>query len=291
MEDLSRVRKELEHLKKEILASKHIKEVLDSRIQDLHKEEVRYLDEIPSLKREWQKHNIILRELREKCKDVDQSWSSAKEELKILRKSIDSEQLKLSDLIKKNELALTILDKKEEELKVDASKLRDREDSVRSREIKCDSRELACIDREEIVFKGEVELNIIREDINKLYKKLESDIEIHKSRMLNHEKREAVLLENKKYHVSQEEILKQKMQQAEKIIKDNAILKNQLMLQAEKLSKEIRLANEKQTSLDRNISDLTNQSNALKIKELKVKKMAHDAGLIKELKELEESIK
>ena len=59
----------------------------------------------------------------------------------------------------------------------------------------------------------------------------------------------------------------------------------------ESLDAEIKIANSKQESLDKAINDLKNEEKRIKILELKVIKLAKDANIDKELKDLMESVK
>lgn len=289
--DSYKLREEHSKLVKDVDQLKHVKEVMDKRVKELHVQEMKYLDEIPELRKTWEKQKYLIDIYESKYKDAYKALEDINVKYQNLKKLAVIENEKLGNLIESNSKESFLLNKQKEDIKDQSNELRIREEALRVRERECDARELVCIDREEAVFKSEVKLKKLQEFVNISNKELEANVEIHKIKVSKHDKKEADFIENKKYHSFQEEELKQKLQQIDKIIKENSALKSQLLLQADKLSKELQIAKDKQVSLDRNIADLDNQSNVLKIKELRIKKLAHDNGLIKELRELEASVK
>lgn len=289
--DSYRLKEEQAILIKEVNDLKTKKDLMEKRINDLHAEEIRYLDEIPTFRKQFEEHKNILSVASSKTVIARKELTDVNDELRKVRSLIIEEKKSLENINNEHINAIEEIRKE----KIILSKLnydiKNRESKVQERERTCDSIELSHIDKNEELFKRQVKLNREIDDMNINKKELDKDIESHIKSKIVLDETVNRLTQAKKFHEEDKQVLKDKLEKADRLVKENSEIKAQLLLQAEKLNKEIELCKSKQSSLDKNIADLVNQENTLKVKDLKIRKMAHDAGIQKELKELEESIK
>lgn len=278
-------------LEKTINDLKNIKESLDSRIKNLHAQEIAYLEEIPRLK-------IAVDNEKLRTGKVFENSLNASKELEIIKDRIKELKSVLNKL--NNETALLQLEYTDVSRKIVETNIqienkrrdiKNREIYVQEKERKCDAIEIVLNKKESDLDQREFEINKKDRLILEKSSVLDKNISTHEV-VLELHRNDLETLRSRKLNQSQvEDSLNIKNEKLEKLIKDNSDIKAALLLQADKLSKEIKACEQKQGSLDRNILDLTNQENLLKIKELKIIKMAREAGIEKELKSLEESIK
>ena len=116
-------------------------------------------------------------------------------------------------------------------------------------------------------------------------------IDDHNVNVEEHGKKVDNLIEQKQYLREDQQFLKERMDSVNRMIKDNADIKTGLLKQSEKMEAEIKKTQSKQDALDKAIADLKNEEKRIKILELRVIKMAKDANIEKELKDLMESLK
>lgn len=289
-EDPLNLREELAQLKKDIFSSRHIKEVLDQRIKELSEEEMRYLNEIPSYKHQAKNEAV-------KAGDTVRLTEATRSELNKVNLELSSIQLevaKQSEIIRNRVNVAREIEKKceDREYSVDyrEHQCANRELTVQLREKQCDEKELALIARDEAVFKDEFAASKNKREVQEANERLNDNLKSYSNNLEVHARNLAVLDQRKKFMSEDEQILKIKLEKAERLVRESVEIKAQELLQADKLSKELLACKHKQDSLDRNIADLKNQENVLKIKELKIKKLAHEAGLEKELRDLEASM-
>lgn len=290
-EDALRLREELAQLKKDIENSKHIKEVMDQRIQDLHAEEIKYLEEIPSYKKRAEDakqtymkldaQNLPLKqELQKMVNELAKVRGLVVEEEKALRETREAGHSIEKDItIKKTDIL-----KREEFLKI-------RESSVQEREKEQSSKDSFHKKIENDLDKKEVEINNKQQALNQDHKDLNYMLELHNSNLSTHAENVCSLAEQRSFLEEDKLVIKDKLTKASNLVSEHIELKQQLLLQADKASKAIQAAEDKQKMLYKALDELQHQENSIKIKDLKIRKMAHDAGLQKELKELEESLK
>ncbi len=291
MEDSLRLREELAQLKKDILTSKKIKEDLDIHIKGLHSEELRYLGEIPQYKKQSEDAKNRKVELENKIIPIRKEFDLVLQEL-----------TKVKDLVVKEEKALIQTREYghnvEKECAIKKVDLAKREEFLKVREEAVHGHEKDCVSRE--MFYKKVEFDLDNKEINikskecaldKAHQELLSAKNSHSKNLENHTERVNSLSEQRKFLEEDKQLVKDKLGKVDKLVKDHCELKAQLLLQADKASKSIKSAEDKQIMLDKALNELQHQENTLRIKELKIRKMAHEAGLQKELKELEESLK
>lgn len=282
---------ELDKLKKDILSARHIKEVLDGHIKDLSSEELRYIEEIPVYKQQANNEFLAAQEASKQAEVLRQEVSKWGNELsKIKELVLDQEMILSASKIAQENIEKECAFKKSNILQIE-NNVKSRELAVQDRERKCSEKELSLILRDENIFRDESEVNKKLKEIELKNKALEEKLETHKNNVDLHNKKVDALIESKELHMQDEVILDDKLAKVSILIKQNVELKQSLLLQADKLSKEISITQNKQLFLDKSLSDLKNQENALKIKELKLTKMAHDKGLEQELKDLQEQLK
>lgn len=285
------LRQEQSELMKSVLELQHKLEIGETRIKELHCEEMRYLEEIPIYKK--QSEDAILKANNDSKQAVivsDKLSKFYKELDQVKDLIVDQEMLwsNLKDTQKKIIEETRIIN---EQVKIRQQDLDKREESVLNRENLCDSRDIEHKTKYSELDSRELEMLQKEKEHTSNVDKLNSDINVHNNNIETYEEKIILFNEHKVFLEKDKEVLKNKLQKADILINSQVELKASLLLQAEKLSKEVSLTQSKQISLDKALLDLVNQENALKIKELKIKKMAHDAGLEKELKELEESLK
>lgn len=285
------LRQEQSELLKSVSDLKHKLEIGEARIKELHSEEMRYLEEIPVYKKQAQESKIQASEASGKVAPLQKILEDAQKELIKVQGLTARENQSLLEI---KETEKNIIEENKiinEQIKQRHSELKQREFSIADREKCCDLREVGYKDIQFGLDNREVEISKKEQDLNKSHEKLEDKLETHKNNVELHNAKVDSLIEAKESHLQDEQILANKQARVEKLIKDNTELKAALLLQSDKLSKEITITQGKQVSLDRSLADLVNQENTLKIKELKIQKLAHDKGLEKELKELQESLK
>lgn len=285
------LRQEQSELLKSVADLKHKLDVGEARMKEMHVEEMRYLEEIPVYKKQAQEAKLQAQEAQEKVIPLRKDLDSANAELIKARGLTIREEIALKEL---KETQSKIIDETKtinEQVKQRHEKLKERESMVENREKLCDSRDIEHKNKESKLDNREFELLKNEETHKNNEKKLIEDISVHDLNVTLHRNKVNTFIESKELHLIDEQNLSIKSQRVERLIKENTELKSQLLLQADKMSQATKLAENKQVSLDKALADLINQENSLKIKELKIKKMAHDAGLQKELKDLEASLK
>lgn len=280
------LRQEQSELLKSVNELKHQLEIGEDRMKELHSEEMRYLEEIPVYKKQAEESKNSHGMIEGKTVSLRIELDKVSKELERLKLLVIQEEKSLSDLKNTEKKIIEETKIMNDQIKQRHEKLKERESvsagaindieiitgSLNNKESELDKREFAISQRES---KHKEDSDI-----------LDSHIEVHEINVNSHNDRIRTFEEQKRFYIEDEQLLKDKLGKADKLIKDQIELKASLLLQTEKLKKEIELTQAKQVSLDKNIADLVNQENALKIKELKLNKMAHDNGLIKELAEL-----
>ncbi len=285
------LKQEQNELLKSVSELKKKVETYEIRIKELHAEEVRYLSEIPNYKKQAEESKIKAGESAGKVTPLQEMLENAKKELIRVEGLTIRETQALAEL---KEIEKKIIEENKiinEQIKQRHEKLKERELVIDDREKKAEAKEIHNNRFESELDNRQVDLSQREKEIDLGYQELNSRLEIHDNNLSVHAESVRSLAERKKFHAEDEQLLKDKLAKADKFVKDQIELKVNLLLQSENLKKEIELTKAKQVSLDKNIADLVNQENVLKIKELKIKKIAHDAGIEKELKELEASLK
>lgn len=290
-EDSLVLREKLVQLKKDILSSKHIKETMDNRIKELSQEEIRYIEEIPVYKRQAEEERIKLKEESKQTLIVSDKLNNLSVELQKIKYSIIKETSILGEL--KNTQQTIIKETSEINLQIKSrhAELKDKEKLHEYNINKVNTLERINDEKNSELNKRELDISNKEKELDEGYEALGHALELHSNNISIHAQNVRSLQENRKFHIEDEQTLRDKLGKADKLVKDQIDIKVNLTMQVSNLEKEIEICKQKQTSLDRHLADLVNQENILKIKELKIIKMAHDAGLRKELKELEESIK
>ncbi len=285
------LREEFNTLQKEVTQLRHVKEVMDARLKEMHIEEIKYLEEIPIYKKRSDdaKNNYL--KLEAQSVPLKKELEGIINELKKVRSLVIEEEKALDDIRNKihdinNECSIKKLElsKIEKDLKL-------RQELVTVREADCNSRDAFHRKLEFDLDKRDVEISKKELALEHSHNDLHTERISHESNVRTYDENVRSLTEQRKFLEEDKQLIKDKLAKADKLIKDHCDLKAQLLLQADKMSKAVRTAEDKQIMLDKALTELTNQENTLKIKDLKIRKMAHDAGLQKELKELEASIR
>jgi hypothetical protein len=285
------LRQEISALTKDWQELSHKLEAGDKRIKELHDEEMRYLNEIPLYKKQADDYKLQAMDAVSKATAIKADTEKLRKDLEVLRGLSAVESKSLMELKETQKKIIEETKQINEQIKSRHEQLKQREIFVVDKEKNLELREIGIANRESEQTKNEVELNNIRNKYNTDNENLRANIQDHINNIAKHNEKVDIFLQTKELHLSDEKLLEGKSQKLEKMIKENADLKASLLLQSEKLSQEIKLTQNKQSSLDRSLADLVNQENALKIKELRVTKLIRDNGIAKELKDLEESLK
>ncbi len=280
------LRQEQSELLKSVSELKHKLEIGEKRVKELHDEEMRYLQEIPVYKKQAENESAKLKEVSNLVVSVSIELEKLNNQVKENNSSLDKSKSDMNELSINSQIILDSIQKEKDDSRRRSLEVKNSEIAVQEREVNCVSRETFHKKIESDLDKRESDLSKLENEFKDKAGKLTDDILVHQGKVEEHGKNLESLAERKKFHSEDEELLKNKLAKADKLIKDQIELKSGLILQSEKLDKEISITKAKQDSLDRHIADLVNQENALKIKELKIRKMAHDAGLVKELAEL-----
>ena len=285
------LRQEQENLVKSVNELKHKLEVVDARIKELHEEEMRYLSEIPQYKQQARDAQAQAKEAQAKVAPIKQELDELNKELIVIRGLNSIESKSLTELKETQKKIIEETKAINEQIKGRHEQLKQRELAVSDKEKACELREVGYSNRDFDLTKGEVELaqKIVVHKKNE--EELKDKIETHKNNVALHNTKVDSLIEQKQFHEQDKADLQNKLAQVDKLKKEQIGMKSQLLLQAEKASKAITESERKQKMLDKAIDDLKNQENNLKLKELRVQKLIKDAGISKELKELEESLK
>ena len=285
------LREELANLQKSLAETKHIYEVMDKRVKELHIEEMRYLEEIPKYKKQAQEEKQVLLKLESGIPIARKELENITEQFKKIKELVIGEEEALREVKAAGHNI-------EKECAIKKSNILRQEENIKMMQIILSEREGDCVNKEE--FNKKVELDLDNREIeikNKEralehgYQELNSSIDSYKSNLSDYAEKLRSLNEQRKFLEDDKQLTQDKLQKADKILKENLATKASLMLQADKMSNAIKSAEDKQRSLDRALADLVNQENVLKIKELKINKLIRDHGLQKELKELQESVK
>lgn len=285
------LRQEQSELLKSVESLKHKLEIGEARVKKLHDEEMQYLKEIPEYKKQSSDSRNIHVELLGKTISLMATLSIEQKKLDKIIELTTQESNNLNNIIETQKKIIQETKEMNEKIKQDHMQLKQRELAVSDREKSCDLREICNKNRDSELDNREIQLNNRNSQQNDMSILLQANIDNHNRNVNEHIKKVDIFIQTKELHLQDEQILKDKLQKADRLIKNNSDLKSQLLLQSDKLSKEITITQSKQVSLDRSIADLKNQENAIKIKELKVNKLIHDNGLEKELKSLQESLK
>lgn len=282
------LRQEISDLSKQYNDLKHKLDIGEARIKELHEEEMLYLKEIPIYKEQANLSKIKAEEASGKISPLQKIIDDTQNELIRIQDSTAKENQALREL-KETQLKIIAETKKiNEDIKVSHEKLKQRELAVGDREKSCELIEVGHVNRDNDLDKREIDLENKGKKLNDEHIKLNDLIECHHNNVLEHNKKVDIFIQTKELHLQDEKMLSVRQEKLNKLVTDNAKLKADLLIQLDNLSKELSVTKRKQDFLDRSIADLSNQQNALKLKELKIMKMAHDAGIQKELKELEE---
>ena len=280
------LREENAKLSKEYEQLKHMLIVGENRVKELHEEELRYLLEIPQYKQQ-------AKDAKEQAQGFISSLAPLKKEIEELNKDLRIitglnyvESKCLTELKETQKKIIQETKEINETIKQRHEQLKQRELAVADKEKACELREVGYSNRDFELTKGEVDLAQKVVVHKKNEEELRDKIETHKNNVEIHNKNVSSLIEQKKFHAEDAEALKDRLQKADKLVKDQIKLKTALLLQAEKADEAIKAAENKQKILDRALDDLKNQENILKIKELRVKKLINDNNIQKELAEL-----
>lgn len=291
MEDSLRVRQELERMKKEVAVLNNTKSTLENIIQNLSKEKVKYLEEIPKSKKWAEQQKELTETVSAKTSLAVKALSEANQKLKDVKKLIEAEENKLSALKLENEIELGSLfdlrnknNNESEDLKKREVAVRDRLNLAGTKEAENEKNALAIIQKMAVLEKNNMNFLKASAVLNARTEELNSAVETHIQNV-------KVFESNRIIYSNQLEGLKYKLAQANNLISETNELKSNLVRQLKKLDDSIARSEEKQKSLDRNISDLATKEKALQIKDLRIRKLAHEAGLDKELVELEQALK
>lgn len=290
-EDPLILREESAQLKKDIAQSNHVKDALNKHVEELHQEELRYISEIPAYKKQAKEAEYMAGEASGRLTASQKLLEDAQKELIKVQGLTIKENKALSEL--KDTYKRIIKETSEINLQIDArhSELKDRERINKYQIDKINSLELINNNKQNELDKREINIKKNEDYIKSRFDDLKLKQDYHSKKVDEHEEKVDALIQSKELHLQDEQTLRDKLQKSEKIIQDNLKLKSDLLLQSEKLSKEIIITQNKQVSLDRSLADLVNQENTLKIKELKVNKLIRDKGLQDELRALQESLK
>lgn len=290
-EDPLILREESAQLKKDIAQSNHVKDALNKHVEELHQEELRYISEIPAYKKQAKESEYMAGESAGRLTASQKLLEDAQKELIKVQGLTIKENKALSEL--KDTYKRIIKETSEINLQIDArhSELKDREKINKYQIDKINSLELINNNKQNELDKREINIKKNEDYIKSRFDDLKLKQDYHSKKVDEHEEKVDALIQSKELHLQDEQTLRDKLQKSEKIIQDNLKLKSDLLLQSEKLSKEIIITQNKQVSLDRSLADLVNQENTLKIKELKVNKLIRDKGLQDELRALQESLK
>lgn len=284
--DSYRLKEEQNELLKSVAELKNKIDTGRIRIKELHEEEIKYLSEIPEYKTQAEDKKLKYESILKQIEDSNKELTICKQKLKNIQHLVSIQEELLFDL--KNTENKII-----EETRIMNEQIKKRHEKLKEVESFLDNRERLVNAKEQYSIKYELELNHREVDLSKREEihikdknTLDRDLEVHENNLIEHGRNLQSFTERKRFQTEDEQNLRDKLSKADRYIKEQIDLKASLLLQSEKLKKEIELTQAKQASLDKNIADLINQENALKIKELKIKKMVHDAGLVKELAEL-----
>lgn len=291
MEDKLRIREEISELKKQILIYKNEVQSLDIKVKKLHEEEIEYLRDIPSYKNrsELAKNNYL--KLESQSISLKRELEGVIRELNKVRFLVIDEEKSLKESKDRKLYISKEISDSYIELNKKIFDINNRELLVGIREKDCNSRELFNRKIESDLDNREVKLNYLENEFNIKSNELINSIVLHEENKNIHCDNIRSIIEQRKFIEEDKLLVRDKLSKADKLVKDNCELKAQLLLQADKASQAIKTAENKQIMLDKALSELEHQENILKIKDLKIRKMAHEAGLQKELKELEATIK
>lgn len=285
------LRQEQSELSKIVNELKHKLEIGEKRVKELYDEEMRYLNEIPEYKKQAEESRGIYKELSNKVDIINKQLISSKNELINSNKLKDESMRDLEDLKITHSKIIEETKQMNEKITIRHEELKKRESLVQDREDSCVIREIFNKNIEDALNQRDSEIKEKESNINKRNESLEDKLETHRNNVELHNKNVKGLIEEKEIHSNNEILLSDKIGKSNRLIGDNVRLKHDLLLQTEKLAEEIKITQARQVSLDKALEDLKNQENVLKIKDLRIQKMAHDAGLQKELKSLEETYK
>lgn len=280
-----------EKLQKEIKQLQHTKDVLNKRIEELSKEELQYLTDIPKFKKQAEDQKNSTDGIIEKTNLLRNNLSSVNNELKENTSILEKTKSDIKELREESNAVLNDVIKKRSSVEKLYIDVKNRESKCVEREKNIESKELSLKETEKIYENNKKELS----DSIKRWKESNDKLILDNEKLLL-SKKELDSEKNKFYEIrksyfDQEEVLKSKILEADRIIKNNSVITIELELKNKKLDEETSKSIRLQDSLSRNISDLDNQRKFVKVMELRVKKLAHDAGIDKELQELEASLK
>ena len=290
-EDPLRLREELAQLKKDIAQAQHIKDAVNTHVEALHKEELGYIGAIPSFKQRAKDAEKDAVESYKLLETVNQKIISAHKELTAIQNEIIEANKHLDDVRKAADSVEKQCFLMKEDVLNRVEDIKRREKAVQDRENNCSNQESFHkkvefdLDRKEAELKKKEDAHIVSQ------KQLDNNIELHEKNVSLHNDRVRVLNEQRSSVEEAWKRIDDKMLQADKLMKENIDTKAGLMMQLEQVAKDTEANVVKQKSLDTNIADLKHQENVLKIKELKIKKLAYDAGLQQQLKDLEATVK
>lgn len=281
----------LEKLKKEVKAVQHIKDTLDKRIEQLSKEELKYLADIPAFKKQAEDARIQGEEISKKVSVLRQALRQSDDAVKSNREILAATQKEMQELRDNSQKILDNIQEEKEESRKRILDIKNREVLCGDREKLIEKRELACNQREVHLSRDEFVLQDRIMNLAKDRAALDQELELHKSNVGNHASNVRILSEKTAETNSLREVLKSKSGDLETLIRHNEELQLDLILQKKDLADQIEKSKFLQSSLDSNIRDLENEKKRIQVLELKVKKLAHDKGLDAEIKELEEALK
>lgn len=285
------LRQEQSELLKSVAELKKTLETGESRNKELHNEYMEYLKDIPVYKKQAEEGRAAVKETSQRIAELRVSLSALDDQIKQSNKDLAEAQSGMQEIRANSQIILDKIQEEKEQSRKRVLDAKSREVVASGREKELDERKVALDMRDKETDQRESLILALEEESKIKNGELSKKIDAHNLGVTIHANKVDDLIQSKELHAQEEQILANKSMKVEKIIKDNIELKASLLLQSEKLSKEITITQGKQVSLDRALADLVNQENALRIKELKIKKMAHDAGLEKELKALEASLK
>lgn len=282
---------EVEKVKKELKSLQLSKDNLLLEINNLSSQKVKYINEIPHFKILADSERDITNELLDRNSKLKEQLSCLNNQIKDLTLLVNDSKSYLEILKNDSDKLYYRLSDKNKEYEKRLIDIKERESSLLKAERLFSIRENEIINADKVNSQKEILFTIKEDELNQKINKLELDIEFHEYDKYSYAKNLEEYSNNLMKLEEDNEILSGRIKEFELIVRKNVDLKSELLAEKNKLNEEIIKTKSMQDSLSRNIEDLDNKEKKIKIMELRIKKMAHDAGLNKEIKELEESLK
>lgn len=274
-------------LQKEVKILEQRKFELNNAIQNLSNEKIKYLEEIPKSKK-WaedqaERANII----SVKTDNLVKELNSKNQDLKDINSLIVQANKDLNDLKDAHASEIPALEDRKLEIINRTKDIKDREVALNQRLAIAEDKERKNLAQDNINESKLLDISKKQKEYIEASQYLESNRKSLTDRENEHVKNESLFNENKKDYINKQDILKYKLEQANVLIKDNEKLKRELEFQKKSLKDATDRMEERKLSLHNNILALNNREKELQIKDLRIRKLAHEAGLDKELAELQ----